>query len=400
MGRQAPLALLGGTPRFSDPLHVGRPNIGDRAAFLARVEGALDRRWLTNDGQLVLELESRLRDYLGVRHCVTMSSGTHALAIAIRALGLSGEVIVPAFTFIATAHVLEWHGITPVFCDIDARTHQLDLASVEALIGPRTSAVLGVHLWGEPCDVDGLETLTRRHGLRLVFDAAHAFGAGHGGRKIGGFGNAEAFSFHATKVFNTLEGGALATNDDDLAAVARRMRNFGFGPSDVPAGPGINAKMNEISAAMGLTNLESLDGFIDRNRLNYEAYRRGMDGIPGIRLLVHGRQDRNHHYVVVEVDPGEGRPTRDEIMAVMHAENVLVRRYYWPGCHRAEPYRSRPGGDACFLPVTDAVAARVLALPNGTAVMEANIADVCDIVRVAMTRPDLAGMIRQKLDSA
>src|SRR5580704_2797704 len=181
------LALNSGRPAFSSPLHVGRPNIGNRERLLERINDLLDRRWLTNDGPYVQELESRIASFLGVKHCVAMCNATVALEIAIRGLGLSGEVIVPSFTFIATAHSLQWQGITPVFCDIDPKTHNLDPAQIEKMITPRTTGIIGVHTWGRSCDIDALEAIARRRKLELMFDAAHAFGCTYKGRAIGGF---------------------------------------------------------------------------------------------------------------------------------------------------------------------------------------------------------------------
>ena len=211
------MAVFGGAPAFAEKLHVGRPNIGDRDRLLERINDMLDRRWLTNNGVYVQEFERRVAEILGVKHCIAMCNGTVALEIAIRALGLKGEVIVPSFTFVATAHALQWQEITPVFCDIDPPTHTLDPARVEELITPRTTGIIGVHVWGRPCDVERVGGDRPSARSQLLFDAAHAFGCSHHGRMIGGFGDAEVFSFHATKFFNTFEGGAVVTNDDDLA---------------------------------------------------------------------------------------------------------------------------------------------------------------------------------------
>ena len=222
------LAILGGTPRFSEKLHVGRPNIGNREKLMERLNAMLDRRWFSNNGQLVQEFEKALASYLGVKHCIAVCNATIALEITTRALELKGEVIVPSFTFIATAHSLQWQEITPVFCDIDPRTHLLDPSKVESLITNKTSGIMGVHVWGQGCNAEVLTEIAKKHNLKLVFDAAHAFGCTHNGAMIGGFGNAEVFSFHATKFLNSFEGGAVATNDDDLASKIRLMKNFGF----------------------------------------------------------------------------------------------------------------------------------------------------------------------------
>jgi dTDP-4-amino-4,6-dideoxygalactose transaminase len=368
---------------FPEPLHVGRPNISDPERFIDMVRGALDRRWLSNDGPLVRELEARIADYVGAKHCVAITNGTIALEIAIRALGLSGEVIVPSFTFIATAHALHWQGITPVFADIDPETHCLDPASVERLITPRTTGVIGVHLWGRPAPVTALETVAREHGLALLYDAAHAFGVSVDGKMVGSFGDAEVFSFHATKFFNTLEGGAVVTDDDDIAHRARLMRNFGFVGEDAVASDGTNGKMSEISAAMGLVNLDGIQTFIDVNRRNHEAYTRELAGLQGVSVLPMPEGDTsNYQYVVLVVDPTCARG-RDEILARLRAENVLARRYFWPGAHLMEPYRTLYPEAAQHLPVTRRIANSVIVLPTGTAVDLDDIRSVARIVRSA-----------------
>ncbi len=394
--RAPELAVLGGTPAFAEPLHVGRPNVPDRERLMRRIGGVIDSRWLTNDAPLVREFELRVAEFIGVRHCVATSSGTTGLEIAIRACGLQGEVIVTPFTFVATAHALQWQGLTPRFCDVDPATHNLDPIRAEAMITPQTTAIVGVHLWGRPCAVAELEALAARHDLTLLFDAAHAFGCSHGERMIGTFGRAEVLSFHATKFVNTFEGGAIVTDDDDLAARARLMRNFGFVDLDEVVELGTNGKMNEVSAAMGLTSLESLNGFYAANRRNHEAYRRGLGPIDGLSLLAYEPGARsNRHYVVVEVDESAGL-SRDELQRVLCAEGVLARRYFYPGCHRLEPYRSQPAQAELALPETERLAARLLQLPTGTAIGAGDIDTICDIVRRALACRD---RIRRRLSA-
>jgi len=237
---------------------------------MKRIGNVLDSRWLTNGGPCAQEFEHRIADLVGVKHCIAICNATVALEIAIRALGLSGEVIVPSFTFIATAHALQWQEITPVFCDVKRNDPTLDPERVEQMITPRTTGIIGVHLWGHACDVEALGEIASRHNLRLIFDSAHAFGCSHGGRMIGGFGDAEVFSFHATKFVNSLEGGAVVTNDDELAKRTRLMQNFGFTHYDQTDYIGTNGKMNEVSAAVGLTNMESMESIISANYRNYE----------------------------------------------------------------------------------------------------------------------------------
>jgi dTDP-4-amino-4,6-dideoxygalactose transaminase len=379
------LALFGGTPAFAESLHVGRPNIGDREALMVRINDLLDRRWLTNRGPFVKEFEARIAEFVGVKHCIAMCNATVALEIASRALGMSGEVIVPSFTFIATAHALQWQEITPVFCDVDPATHNLDPAKVEAMITPRTSGIMGVHVWGRPCAIEALEEISRRRGLKLMFDAAHAFGNSYKGQMIGNFGAVEIFSFHATKFFNTFEGGAVVTNDDDLAAKIRLMTNFGFAGYDRVIYVGTNGKMPEISAAMGLTGLESLDDFIAANRRNYGAYQTGLQGIPGLHLIAYDETERNNYqYVIVEVDEATAGVSRDDLVRILHAENVLARRYFYPGCHEMEPYRSYFPHAGLLLPETERLTQRVMSLPTGTAVGPEEIDVICQIVCMAV----------------
>lgn len=376
------IALFGGTSSFDQQLHVGRPNIGDRERLLARVNTLLDRRWLTNSGPYVQELEQRIAQLLGARHCIAIGNGTTALEIAIRAAGLKGEVIVPAFTFIATAHALQWQGMTPVFCDVDPRTHLLDPDQVEQLITPRTTGIIGVHLWGQACAVEALSELAQRRGLKLLFDAAHAFGCSHKGHMIGNFGDAEVFSFHATKVFNTFEGGAVVTNHDDLAERIRLMRNFGFADYDKVEYIGTNGKMTEVAAAMGLTSLESLDEFIAVNYQNYTQYRQELAGLAGVTVLPYSEDDRsNYQYVVVEVDEAEAGISRDQLLKILWSEQILARRYFFPGCHRMEPYRSLVPPEERSLPHTEELAQRVLCLPTGTGVAPDAISTICQVIR-------------------
>jgi len=377
-------AILGGAPAFAEPVHVGRPNIGDRDRLMERIAGVIDGRWLTNDGPLVHELEQEVADVVGVPHCIAMCNGTVALEIAIRAAGLTGEVIVPPFTFVATAHALQWQEITPVFCDVDPRTHNIDPARVEELITPRTTGILGVHVWGRPAPVDELARIAGEHSLRLLFDAAHALGCSTGGRMVGGFGTAEVLSFHATKVVNSFEGGAIVTADEGFAEVARLMRNHGFADYDEVGHVGTNGKMSEIAAAMGLTSLESREQFVAANRRNYEAYHAALEGVDGVELIDYDdRESCNWQYVVVEVAESAGL-TRDELQAVLWAENVLARRYFFPGCHRMEPYRTLFPDAAERLPETERLVQRVLALPTGTSMTTDAVTTVAGLVERAM----------------
>lgn len=383
------LALLGGPKAFDEPLHVGRPNIGDPQRLHERINSMLANRWLSNDGPLVKEFERRVAELSGVKHCIAMCNGTIALEIAVRALDLSGEVILPSYTFVATAHALQWQEITPVFCDIDPRTNNIDPAKIEGLITPSTTGIIGVHLWGRGCDVEAIEEIAARRKLAVLYDAAHALGCTANGRKIGSFGRAEVLSFHATKVVSSGEGGAVLTNDDELAEKMRLMRNFGFAHFDKVIHIGTNGKMCELSAAMGLTSLDSLDEFVAVNRRNYRHYRQQLAGLDGVHLIDYDpREQGNYQYVVVDFDAARTGLARDELIQLMFSENVRARRYFWPGAHRMEPYRSYFPNAHLLLPETERVAGRVVVLPTGTAIGPTDIDAICSIVRVALSDPE------------
>jgi dTDP-4-amino-4,6-dideoxygalactose transaminase len=376
------LAIFGGTPTFKESLHVGRPNIGDRARLMERINDILDRRWFTNNGPYVQEFEQRLSELCGVKHCVAMTNGTIAQEIAVRAAGIQGEVILPSFTFIATAHALQWQEITPVFCDVAPGSHHIDPNRVEDMITPRTTAIIGVHVWGAPCPINELTEIANRRGLHLMFDAAHAVGCSYKGRMIGSFGEAEIFSFHATKFLNSFEGGAIMTNDDSLAERMHYMRNFGFAGVDWVNYVGTNGKMTEVAAAMGLTSLDCIGDIIAVNERNYRAYQVGLADIPGITLYNYDETEHNNfQYIILEINEAESGISRDILVKTLHAENVLARRYFYPGCHQMEPYCSYFPHAGLLLPETEKLTNKVMSLPTGTAVDDAMVEKICHLLR-------------------
>jgi dTDP-4-amino-4,6-dideoxygalactose transaminase len=379
------LALFSKEPAFQEKLHVGRPNVGDRKQFMKMVEDMLDRRWFSNDGPYVQELEKRLSHYLGVKHCIAVCNATIALEITARALNLTGEVIVPSFTFVASAHSLQWQQIKPVFCDINPQTHCLDVESVRKRITDKTTGIMGVHVWGQPCEIEALTALAKEHNLKLIFDAAHAFGCSFNGKMLGNFGNAEVFSFHATKFFNSFEGGAIATNDDELGHKIRLMKNFGFSGVDTVIHPGTNGKMTEVSAAMALTSLDAVDSFIDINKKNHACYARELDGLPGVRVLPYDDSERcNYQYIIVEVDEEKAGISRDLLVQILHAENVLARKYFYPGVHQMEPYRTTDPEARRHLPQTEILCRKVMSLPNGTTVNNEHIGAISQIIKICL----------------
>ena len=380
------LVIFGGQPTFSEVRHVGRPNIGNRKKFHERMDDILDRKWLTNQGRYVQEFEKRIQTFLDVKHCIMTCNGTIAMQIVSRALGLEGEVIMPSFTFIATPHALEWQGINPVFCDIHDKTWNLDPEKIESLITPKTTGVVGVHLWGRACDLERLEAVAKKHRLKLVYDAAHAFGCSSQGRMIGNFGEAEVFSFHATKFLNSFEGGAVVTNNDALAEKVRHMINFGFAGHDKGIYIGTNGKMNEVSAAMGVTNLENFQEVLTVNQRNYRLYRESLEGLAGLRMIDYNSTEKNNYqYVVLAVDQKKTQINADQIASVLHGENVLAKRYFSPACHQQEPYLSRLNPDKTKLSVTESLGQQTLLLPTGTAISPEDIEKIAALLKMIIT---------------
>lgn len=388
------LAIFGGEPTFEKPLHVGRPNLAPTRDILDVFAGILECKWLTNNGGWVHRLEADIKRYLDVKHCVVVANGTLGLEIAARALMPEhGEVIVPSFTFVATPNALAWQGYKPVFADINPKTHVLDPVDLEARITDDTVGILGVHTWGTPCEIEALTAIAVRHKLPLFFDAAHAFGCKYRGQSIGNFGRCEVFSFHATKFFNTAEGGAITTNDDQLAKKLRELRNFGFigDGSQTTTGVGINAKMSELHAAVGVLNLTEIKTFVDRNQINYCRYWYNL-WHTGAHVYSHESQTTyrsNFQYVVVELDG----LSADTLVKVLHAENILARRYFSPPCHKVAPYNQ----EGYYLPVTKAVSNRVIVLPTGMAVMRQDVDKICELILYCVEHGD---EISKELDDA
>ena len=393
----AELAIFGGSAEFPSPLHVGRPNIGSRNDLFRRINEILDRNWLTNDGPVVREFEQRLCELTGAANCIAVCNATAGLQLLCHALQLSGEIIIPSFTFAASVHAFSWQGIAPVFCDVKPDSFHLDVDQLESLRTERTSAILGVHTWGQVCDTRAILSFAAAHDLKVIFDAAHAIGCEHDGTRVGTFGDAEVFSFHATKCVNSFEGGAITTNDDGLAERLKLMRNFGFRGNDNVVSIGINAKMSEVCAAMGQTSLEAYDEIVAHNRENARAFADGLRAIPGVKLFEPGSGQRhNCQYIVALVDERRFGLSRDSLVTVLSAENVLARRYFYPGCHRIEPYRTMFPDAGETLPNTEQVCEDVLVFPTGTQLGASEVRRICEIVSFASAH---ASEIRSRLTS-
>ena len=356
--------------------HVGRPNIPSKEKILLKISQVLESERLTNNGSMVQELEKKVQKYLGVKHCICVCNATIGLELLQRALDLEGEVIIPSFTFIATANSLRWQRIDPVFCDVRMDNHLIDPTKIEALITPRTSAIMAVPIWGHPCDYSTLQAIADEHDLKLIFDSAHAFGCKIGDQYLGGYGEAEVFSFHATKVFSTGEGGAITTNSDKLAEKLRLMRNFGFTDYDSTEHIGTNAKMSEFSAAYGLVHLDELDSLIDQNKKIHQAYLQEFSKFNELKFLDYTFPGKsNYQYVVAHVSTA----IRDSLVEYFHDQRVLVRRYFYPGCHRLEPYASNEQYQKLDLYNTDKTSSEIMVFPTGRQLNETNVKEFADL---------------------
>jgi dTDP-4-amino-4,6-dideoxygalactose transaminase len=372
-------AMLGGDPAFPEGLALVRPSLPPESV-LDDIRKILSGHVLTN-GPYVRELEEQSADYLGVRHCVAVSSCTSGLMLALRVANLTGEVVVPSFTFAATAHAVDWNGLRPVFADIDPQTLLLSPESVRQAIGVHTSAILATHTYGTPCDTEGLSELARAAGIRLFFDAAHAFGSQHQGKRVGGFGDAEIFSLSPTKVLVASEGGIIATNDETLAERCRIGRDYG-NPGDYNCRfVGLNARMSEVHAAIALGSLTDLNERIGRRNALAGLYREAMEKFPGISFPLVPAGDRSTYKdFTILVDPDGFGLDAAGLQRALAAEGIESRRYYSPPVHAMQAYRSLADTDV-GLPVTDSAAARVLTLPMWTGMTERHVVRVADAVR-------------------
>ncbi len=359
-------------------IEVTRPSLPPFEEFVDEIAPIWESRQLTNGGPKLRELEVELKARTGASNVSLFSSGHMALEGIIGAMGLSGEVITTPFTFPSTVHAIVRNGLSPVFADIDRLTYTIDPRSVQALVTPRTSAILAVHVFGGLCDVDELARIAERHGVKLVYDAAHAFGVERGGVSFASFGDATMVSFHATKVFNTAEGGAAFTSDASLCADLNRYRNFGIlGPEEVGS-VGVNAKMSELSAALGLCNLRHLEEEIAGRRAVFERYVGRLAGIPGLRVSpVQEGVKSNYAYFPVLFEDGFAS-SRDEVHDALAREGIRARKYFYPLVSDLACYRDRYESGAT--PIAAYVADHVLALPIYPGLQPAAIDRICDAV--------------------
>ena len=366
---------------FEKPIHVTRPPLPDRKAVYRKIDEIWDSQWLTNVGSQHREFEAELKKYMDVPNISLFCNGTLALQLACQALRLSGEVITTPFTFAATPHVLYWNRITPVFCDIDPNTFNLDPERIESMITPNTTAILPVHVFGYPCDTQSIRQIANRYGLRVIYDAAHAFGVEVNGVKIGNFGDLSMFSFHATKIYHTLEGGALTFKDQSLRERLEFAKNFGFKGEESIVVPGINAKMNEFQAAIGLLMLDLVEEEIEKRKELTMIYRQRLSEIPGIHFRAEMSGVKHNYYnFVITVDQDKFGIKRDELYDKLKFYNIFTRKYFYPLCSQFQCYRQHPSAASDNLPVAESISKKVLSLPLYGNLKSHDINRICDIL--------------------
>ncbi|WP_324657555.1 DegT/DnrJ/EryC1/StrS family aminotransferase [Burkholderia thailandensis] len=365
---------------------VTQPYMPPLDEFLPYLEKIWESKIVTNGGAFHAELERSLCDYLGVEHLSLFSNATLALITALQAMKITGEVITTPFSFVATTHALHWNGIRPVFVDIDPRNMNIDIAKIEAAITPQTTGILPVHVYGYPCDVDAIERIADNYGLRVLYDAAHAFGVRIDGRSVLDAGDMSVLSFHGTKIFNTFEGGALISRDAKTKRRIDHLKNFGFVDEVTVIGPGINGKMNEVQAAFGLLQLRHFDHIASARRRVDARYRDALKNVTGLELPpVPERGTTTHSYFPVRITR-DFPISRDALYDALRARNIAARRYFYPLISEFPTYRGLPSASVANLPVATDIARQVLCLPIYPALSTSDQDRIIDIVLAAAGR--------------
>jgi dTDP-4-amino-4,6-dideoxygalactose transaminase len=368
--------------RFAEPVQVMRPTLPSREAYLEKLAPVWESAWLTNDGALHQELTAALATYLEVEHLSLCCNGTLALLIALQAFRItSGEVITTPFTFPATPHSLYWNRITPVFCDVDEKSFNLDPNRIEALIGPDTRGILPVHVFGQPCEVEAIQSIADKHGLHVIYDAAHVMGVRYGEQSLLEYGDCSILSFHATKHFTTVEGGAIVSRSEVQRDRIDYLKNFGIQDAETVIGPGINGKMNEFQAAFGLLQLAGIEQEIEARARLTAAYRERLRDVPGLSF----QEDlpgvrHNYAYFTVLVDADRYHLDRDQLHDLLREFNIHSRKYFYPLCSHYSCYSALPSARPENLPVAERVAERILCLPLYGTLPEQAVEQLCEIL--------------------
>ncbi|WP_010681347.1 DegT/DnrJ/EryC1/StrS family aminotransferase [Acetivibrio cellulolyticus] len=358
---------------------VTRSSMPSFEEYIDEIRPLWDTHWLTNMGVKHQELETQLKDYLSVPNISLFSNGHMALELAIQAMGLKGEVITTPFTFASTTHAIVRNGLEPVFCDINSEDCTIDVTKIEGLINDRTSAIIPVHVYGNVCNVEEIERIAKKYELKVIYDAAHTFGVKYKGRGIGCYGDASIYSFHATKVFNTIEGGAVSFKDEEFGLNLYRLKNFGIRGPEVVDGVGANAKMNEFQAAMGICNLRHIDKEIEKRRKVYERYIDNLSNIDGIKVpFVQNDVFPNFSYFPIIFDNKAFCATRNEVYNNLLENNIVSRKYFYPLTNTFECFHGKY--DVGLTPIALNISKRVLTLPLFSELRIEDVDNICKII--------------------
>lgn len=363
---------------MAEKLFVTRPNLPDLEEVIPYLEKIWESKILTNNGPFHKAFEQQLANYLGVTHISLITNGTLALIISLQALHIAGEVITTPFSFVATTHALEWNNIAPVFCDIEETTLNINPNNIESLITPKTSAILPVHVYGRPCDIDKIQDIANKYGLRVIYDAAHAFGVKKDERTILDAGDTSILSFHGTKLFTTFEGGAIICKDENLKQRIDYLKNFGFADEVTVIASGINAKMNEFQSVIGLLSLKIVDEEIARRREVAQLYCSFLRNTPGIRIPqeIEGVEN-NYAYFPIIIEEQLFGASREEAYSILKQHNIFTRRYFYPLISNFLPYRNLPSASKENLPVANKISEQILCLPMYGALKIEEVERIC-----------------------
>ena len=367
--------------KSTKPILISQPTLPDLDEFVESLKVIWERKWLTNNGEFHQEFENKLADYLGVPYVSLFSNGTLALISALQTLRITGEVITSPYSFVATTHALHWNGIKPVFVDIDPVYGNIDPLKIEAAITPRTTAIMPVHVYGNPADVEKIDEIADVYGLKVIYDAAHAFGIKKNGNSILNFGDLSVLSFHATKTFNTIEGGAIICKDEKTKKRIDYLKNFGFANETTVIAPGINAKMNEVQAAYGLLQLKSFEQQTKQREVIANEYYKLLKGIDGISFLKEmDNVEHNYAYFPIFVNASNFRMSRDELYFKLQENNIYGRRYFYPLISEFPPYRGLPSSDPENLINASRITKQVICLPIYPGLSKETIKEIAKII--------------------
>lgn len=365
--------------KVMEKILVTRSSMPPMEEYIDEIKELWDSHWLTNMGAKHRQLETELKEYLGVEGVSLFTNGHMALELAIQAMNLSGEVITTPFTFASTTHAIVRNGLTPVFCDVDPEDFTIDVNQLESLITDRTSAIIPVHVYGSICNVEEIERIAKKYGLKVIYDAAHTFGVKYKGKGIGAYGDASMFSFHATKVYNSIEGGAITFHNEEFGEQLQRLKNFGIRSEEVIDSIGANAKMNEFQAAMGLCNLRHVEEEIEKRRKVYEKYVELLSNVEGIQLLKQQEDvQSNYAYFPVVFHEKEFGASRNEVCEALKQEEIYVRKYFYPLTNEFDCFHGKY--DVNDTPVALHISKRVLTLPMYADLSIEAVERICNII--------------------